>query len=74
MNIGMLWFDNDPKTELSQKVARAAAYYHSKYRSAPNLCIVNPKMVGKKTKAGCISIEANPAILPNHFWIGLQDR
>ena len=31
MNVGMLWFDNDPRTALSVKVQRAADYYHQKY-------------------------------------------
>ena len=31
MNIGMLWFDNDTKTELTIKIERAAHYYREKY-------------------------------------------
>jgi hypothetical protein len=32
MNVGFLWFDNDPKTELTAKVGKAAEYYFKKYR------------------------------------------
>lgn len=45
MNIGMLWFDNDPKADLKIKIERAATYYRSKYGKAPNLCFVNPIML-----------------------------
>ena len=45
MNIGMLWFDNDPKAELTTKVERAAVYYLSKYGKSPNLCFVHPTML-----------------------------
>ena len=31
MNIGMLWFDNDKKTDLAGKITRAADYYRNKY-------------------------------------------
>ncbi len=45
MNIGMLWFDNDPKIELAAKVKRAAQYYHTKYGKSPTLCYVHPSML-----------------------------
>ena len=45
MNIGMLWFDNDPKAELTTKVERAAVYYLNKYGKSPNLCFVHPTML-----------------------------
>jgi hypothetical protein len=45
MNIGMLWFDNDPKAELSVKIERAAAYYRNKYGTKPTLCFVHPSML-----------------------------
>ena len=45
MNIGMLWFDNDPKAEIAIKIDRAATYYHTKYGIVPNLCFIHPSMV-----------------------------
>ena len=45
MNLGMLWFDNDPKTPLDRKVERAAAYYRHKYGKTPTLCFVHPTML-----------------------------
>ena len=45
MRTGMLWFDNDPKTDLPTKVLRAAAYYQKKYGCSPNLCFVHPTMI-----------------------------
>jgi hypothetical protein len=44
MNLGMLWFDNDPKVTLEIKVQRAAAYYRHKYGKTPTLCFVHPTM------------------------------
>ena len=45
MNVGMLWFDNDPKIVLTAKVARAAKYYSNKYGKSPTVCFVHPSMM-----------------------------
>jgi hypothetical protein len=80
MNIGMLWFDNDPKTEIEAKIARAASYYRNKYGKAPNLCFVHPTMLGitlspngnGAIRSGPVEVRISPSIRPNHFWIGVD--
>ena len=73
MNTGMLWFDNDSKSELGSKIERAASYYYKKYGQAPNLCFVHPSMLtGTAPKPGKIEVRSNRSVLPNHFWIGIQ--
>lgn len=75
MEIGMLWFDNDPKLNLFDKVQKAAAYYQGKYRQTPNLCFVHPSMLQDvKSPAGAIMVRSNTTIRPHHFWIGLQQE
>jgi hypothetical protein len=80
MNIGMLWFDNDPKAGLDAKIARAAGYYRTKYGQAPTVCFVHPTML--KTEAappvandrlqrGGLEVRSTRSVLPNHFWIGV---
>jgi hypothetical protein len=83
MNIGMLWFDNDPKAGLAVKVERAATYYRNKYGKIPTLCFVHPSMIpqaaapeGKNEKDGYstagVEIRSHTSVLPNHFWIGVN--
>jgi hypothetical protein len=73
MDIGMLWFDNDPKTDLLSKLARASSYYQKKYGKAPNLCFVHPSMyIQFSSKPSGMEIQENPAIRPHHFWLGSQ--
>jgi len=73
MEIGMLWFDNDPKVDLCDKVQKAATYYLSKYRQSPNRCFVHPSMIpGSQVQAGAILICSNATIHPHHFWIGVH--
>jgi predicted transcriptional regulator len=75
----MLWFDNDPRTELTAKVSRAADYYRQKYGLVPDLCIVHPSMLAERTdlvkgNAGKVTVRSNRAILPGHLWIGNEDK
>lgn len=86
MNIGMLWFDNDPKMELKIKIKRAAKYYNDKYGTMPTVCFIHPSMLPedsrkfskngsskkKKLHSGDVEIRFNQSILPNHFWIGVN--
>jgi hypothetical protein len=73
MNIGMLWFDNDNKSDLAVKLRRAASYYQNKYGQAPTLCFVHPSMVknGSPQDAG-IEVRTTRSVLPNHFWMGVS--
>lgn len=72
MRIGMLWFDNNPNTDLATKVNLAAAYYAKKYGSSPNLVFIHPSMNGNTAKVGEIEIRTNRSVLPNHFWVGVN--
>jgi hypothetical protein len=75
MEIGMLWFDNDPELDVFIKVQKAAAYYHKKYGKTPNLCYLHPSMViDKKVDTGGITLQADDTIQPNHFWIGIHSK
>jgi hypothetical protein len=44
MNVGMMWFNDNPKVPLATKVLEAADYYHAKYHRNPDLCLVSPAM------------------------------
>jgi hypothetical protein len=81
MDIGMLWFDNDQKTDFQAKVNRAAHYYRNKYGKKPDLCFVHPCMFPSspkqvdddpvlKTKG--VEVRVSNTMLPNHFWIGIN--
>ncbi len=77
MNIGMLWFDNDSKTPLEEKIRKAADYYRQKYGRSPNLCMVNPAILEKgladSNQKGKILIRPMRSIMPGHLWIGIDE-
>lgn len=75
MFTGMMWFDNDPKSPLADKVTQAAEYYRKKYGNAPDLCLVNPKSLSEtEMHAGKILIRPLRAVLPGHIWIGVEEK
>jgi hypothetical protein len=75
MMTGMMWFDNDPKTPLIDKVARAAEYYRSKYGHTPEICLVNPGMISEPmAQSGRIQIRPMRTVLPGHLWIGVDEK
>ena len=76
MKTGLLWFDDDPRKQLEEKVHRAAVYYERKYGQSPNLCFVHPSLLngnGKTKKAGKVEIRAGRSILPDHLWLGVVE-
>jgi hypothetical protein len=87
MNVGMLWYDNDPRTALTTKVARAADYYRQKYGLVADLCMVHPSMLGEpgpeliegpvlgegKGRAVNVAVCPNRLIQLGHLWIGLEE-
>ncbi len=72
METGMLWFD-DSNRPLTEKVESAVAYYLNKYEQSPNLCAVHPSMLPDgDTKVGQIDIRSATAVMPHHFWLGVD--
>ena len=79
MKTGLLWFDDDPRRELEEKVLRAATHYERKYGRLPNLCFVHPSAFngnGRNSveKAGGVEIRPGCSILPDHFWLGVAEE
>jgi hypothetical protein len=77
MNIGMLWFDNDPKVNLDSKIERAAIYYAKKYGKNPTLCFVHPSMLAKNGSKSAVPEnggENSPVQIKNISAFGIEVR
>ncbi len=75
MDIGMLWYDDDHKRPIGEKVARAVEHYKTKYGAVPTVCYVNPatlKEGSPETSAG-VQIRKARNVLADHFWIGMGE-
>ena len=74
MKVGMLWFDDSPKS-ISDRVKRAVDFYAEKYGQQPTLCLVNPKMLeAEEGVIAGIQVRRARLIMPGHFWIGIDDK
>jgi hypothetical protein len=83
MRTGLLWFDDDPRKDLEEKVLRAAAHYEHKYGQSPDLCFVHPNFFngngkhgknGDVVKAGDVEIRPGNSVLQHHFWLGMAEE
>jgi hypothetical protein len=66
----MLWLDADSHRTIEEKVKRAADYYRQKYGSAPDLCLVNSRMLAEERQIGAVQVQPAVNVLLHHFWLG----
>ncbi len=77
MDIGLLWYDDDAKRTLEQKVARAVNYYRTKYGVQPNFCWVHPTMLPPqyaRVMADGVRLVGSRTVIKNHMWLGVETR
>jgi hypothetical protein len=74
MDIGMLWYDDDHKRSLNERVSRAVDYYKTKYGVVPTVCFVNPATLkdGPESAAG-VQLRSARNVLVDHFWLGVGE-
>jgi len=75
MKMGLLWFDDDPKRSLAEKISEAAARYREKFGVEPDTCYVNPLSL-PEGEVGRTRVRVIPAatILPHHLWVGVAEK
>ena len=73
MEIGMLWFDDNPGRSLSEKIQHAADYYRDKYGRLPAVCQVNPAEGPTPDRVGGISVQKSGIVLRGHLWLGVEE-
>jgi len=74
MQVGLLWYDDDPSRDLAQKVGQAARRYRQKFGRRPNICYVHPSLVdGKVRRVDGVRVAPLPSILQHHFWVGEEE-
>ncbi len=80
MQMGLLWFDNDPHRDLAAKIMDAAGRYREKFGSAPDTCYVNQGELNGQNLTLALGgapqarLRVVPAsnVLPHHFWVGVE--
>lgn len=73
MKQGWLWYDNDPKKPLEEKLIEASLKYKQKFGTEPTVCYVNPAdLDSKETSKGKVKLVGASAISPNYLWLEID--
>lgn len=80
MNVGMLWWcdvmdkNMDAAVKLAANLRQASDYYKNKYGMTPDRCFVNIAALSAASELGGIRVRPVTWILPNHLWMGVEDK
>lgn len=74
MKTGLLWYDNDPKRTLAEKLTRAAAGYKKRTGKDANECHVPLTAIEKETTIDGIKVKPSRTVLEHHLWIGASEK
>jgi hypothetical protein len=73
MSMGLLWFDDDPRVSLADKVENAARRYRERFGKLPNVCYVHPDTLARAEELPVrVKVLERASIQPNSFWIGFK--
>lgn len=81
MQVGLLWFDNDPRRAVAAKALDAARRYREKFGVMPDTCYVNSAALGGRemtvplpaTDKAVLRLRPAADICPHHFLVGVED-
>ncbi len=75
MKEGLLWFDNDPKRDVADKVGRAAARYQTKFGCQPTICYLSQRdFKGEFERVNGIRLQSAANVRPNYFLVGVEQE
>lgn len=73
LEVGLLWYDADPRRPVETKIAEAAERHEEKFGTVPNVCHVSPEASQKlERQIAGTRVMANRWIRPNYFWLGVD--
>ena len=72
MEVGELFYIEDPSLNLEERVLWAAERYQKRFGQQPTLCLLHPSLLkaGQK-RVGRLRLEAKKSVLPNYLWVGV---
>jgi len=75
VKVGLLWFDDDPRRSLAEKIEEAARRYREKFGMDPDTCYVNPSTLGDgKLNGTRVHVVPAPQVLPHHLLLGVVEK
>lgn len=68
VKLGWLWYDDDSKSSLEEKVSRAAMRYQARFGRPPRLCYVHRSTLDEPGLTyGRLQLRSAGYVLPHHF-------
>jgi hypothetical protein len=75
MKEGLLWFDNDSRRNLADKIGQAASRYQVRFGRKPTVCYLNvADLKGQVDEVKGIRLQAVSNVLRHHFWVGVDNE
>jgi hypothetical protein len=69
-----VWYDDNPKKAVKDKIDEAVLRYKQKYGKTPNVCMLSEKVQSNDyiPTSGALGLQIRPAknVPQNYFWIG----
>jgi len=72
--LSLLWYDADPKRDLADKVARAAARYREKFGVPATVCRINPTLLDREIRLDGVRVVPAQNVLLHHFLVGVETQ
>ena len=71
MREGLLWFDDDPRRRMDEKIRQAAARFRQKFGVAPDVCYVSEQAIDRADmRIDDVRVLPMSTVRPHHFWVG----
>lgn len=74
VKLGWMWFDDDPRTSLADKIRRASGRYQQKFGHWPRVCYVNQQLLpSDQTTIQRVRLRPAANVLPGHFLFVVEE-
>jgi hypothetical protein len=76
--VGLLWYDDDARRPVAQKIADAVARYQERLGGRPTVCQLNPRQAATLTAAKAATVPQvrlmpDETLRPNYFLVGIEE-
>lgn len=67
----LMWFDDDRKKSITDKIDEALAAYEARFRARANVVLVHPAEIGEASRA--VKVRPSSFIQRSTFYVGIED-
>lgn len=65
--VSLMWFDDDPKRCVTDKIIHAIARFEAKYGKSARICFVHPGQGAAISKVGNVDVRESAYCIIHHF-------